>query len=48
MKYLETPSYIEVLRPFVFAVYKVVIHTKSESALKEEIDFIALNSDLEF
>ena len=46
MKYLETPNYIEVLRPF--AVYKVVIHTKSESALKEEIDFIALNSNLEF
>ena len=46
MKYLDTPSYIEILKPS--AVYKVLFHNKSESVLKEEIDFIALNSNLEF
>lgn len=43
---LENPEYIEVLKPN--AVYKLLVFAKTENALKEEIDFIALNSNFKF
>lgn len=46
MAVLENPEYVEVLKPK--AVYKLLVYAKTESTLKEEIDFIALNSNLEF
>ncbi|MBK9355203.1 MAG: hypothetical protein IPN09_14935 [Bacteroidetes bacterium] len=43
---LDNPEYVAVLKPK--AVYKLLLYAKPEAILKEEIDFIALNSNFKF
>jgi hypothetical protein len=43
---LENPEYIAVLKPK--AVYKLLLYAKREATIKEEIDFISLNSNFKF
>lgn len=46
MATLENPDYIDLLKPR--PVYKLLLYAKPESILKEEIDFIVLNSNFKF
>jgi hypothetical protein len=46
MSFLDNSDYIALFNPQ--AVYKLLLYAKPEANLKEEIDFIALNSNFKF